>query len=432
MRFEFHHPVFHGDLLTAEGNLAHPVGIAIQSAQVHLIDCAFVYKDSPENEPIAVAVSPPAPDAPPVEVKIDRCAFGQGKDIARGGIAVQVPARAEVTVEDSGFGPHVAAIQVVTPKDDGTELQPAPAPATVKLFRSSFMLDRSAAVATAVPVNVTAGYCVFAPVGVVPATPPADPLGTVLHVAGKVEGAKFAGIAGQKNAYYRVNPVADKDAVTLAQRPWSEADPLAVLAEDEPWRAFRLKLTEPAVFTPGDRTRVIGAQFHGTLGFRAYPDLIAFPPPPKDLSVVNPRAIVWHPEGKDDPLSNTFTELGAVLRAAQPGSEILIRHDGLRELETVELKPRGGAAEFRVTFKPFPGSKPILTSAGGPALDQTLFRLMSGEVAFEGLQFLLKPSRPRDQTVVAVSIIGGRSVRSQLRDYSRRGRRIEGRRRSRR
>ncbi len=410
VRFEFHDPVFHGELFAIEGNLAHPVGIAIQAAQVHLIDCAFACKDSSENEPIAVAVLPPAPDAPPVEVRIDRCAFGRGKDTSRDGIAVQVPARAEVAVEDSGFGPHVAAIQVVGPKDEGTEPQPAGAPAIVKLFRSSFMLDpKCAAVAAAAPVNVTAGYCVFSPVGMVTATPPADPFGSVLHVTGKVEGAKVTGIAGQKNGYYRVTPVADKDAVTLAQQPWSEADPLVVLAEDEPWRAFRLKLTDPAVFTPGDRTRVIGAQFHGTLGFRAYPELIAFPPPPKELFVANPRAIVWYPEGKDDPLSNTFTELAAVLRAAQPGSEILIRHDGPLAFETtVELKPRGGATEFRVTFKPFPGSKPILTSAGGPALDQTLFRLMSGEVAFEGLQFLLKPSRPRDQIVAAVSIIGGK------------------------
>ena len=42
-------------------------------------------------------------------------------------------------------------------------------------------------------------------------------------------------------------------------------------------------------------------------------------------------------------------------------------------------------------------------------LDQSLFRLLSGEVEFDGLQFLLKPSRPRNrQEVAALTVIGGK------------------------
>jgi hypothetical protein len=78
---------------------------------------------------------------------------------------------------------------------------------------------------------------------------------------------------------------------------------------------------------------------------------------------------------------------------------------------TVEIeRPRGTTGDFRLTFKPFNGTKPILTcDAEGARLDQTLFRLLGGEVAFEGLQFFLKPSRPRNpQTVAAVAVVGGK------------------------
>src|SRR4029077_12543125 len=60
--------------------------------------------------------------------------------------------------------------------------------------------------------------------------------------------------------------------------------------------------------------------------------------------------------------------------------------------------------------KPFPGSKPILTTdPDDRTLDQPFFRLLSGEVAFDGVQFLLKPSRPKNpQTVAAIAIVGGK------------------------
>src|SRR5581483_5554164 len=108
-----------------------------------------------------------------------------------------------------------------------------------------------------------------------------------------------------------------------------------------------------------------------------------------------------------------YSDLATLLKKVQPGDEILIRYNGLLKLEsTIDLeKPRAtgaGAGELRVTFKPDRGFTPILAAPGGERLDQTLFRLINGEVTFEGVQFLLKPSRPRDQTVAAVAIFGGR------------------------
>ena len=289
VRVEYLAPQAPGEL--TEGNATHPVGIAVYAAaEVHLIDSTFTSKDQAEDEAVAVAV-----DSPRTTVRVERCAFGHGKDVTRGGIALQVPARAIVEIDDSGFGPHLKAVQILAAREEPGES--AATAATVRLMRSSFMLDpQCLAVSSASPVAVTSQYCVFAAGGVVPTTPPADPFGTVVQVA-KADGVKFTG--SQKNAYYRVKPfavgngesakhytfdeckdkfpVADLGAVTLAQRPWAETKPLDALAEAEPWRAFRLKLADPAVFVPKDPVvRVIGAQFHNDRmvpGRRAYPDL---------------------------------------------------------------------------------------------------------------------------------------------------------------
>jgi hypothetical protein len=100
-----------------------------------------------------------------------------------------------------------------------------------------------------------------------------------------------------------------------------------------------------------------------------------------------------------------------VLEKARTGDEILIRHTGLLPLKATAELPAGAgpAGEFRVKFRPDRGHAPVLTAPGGDRLDQTLFKLMGGEVAFEGVHFLLRPSRPRNgQTVTAVSVVGGR------------------------
>jgi tRNA A-37 threonylcarbamoyl transferase component Bud32 len=435
--FEVHPDSVAADVADAlAGGDVHPPGLAVHAAHVHLIDCVFASHVPADDESVAVAVSAPA-DAPPVRVLIQRCAFGHGKDVARGGFAVQVPARSEVTVDDSGFGPHAAAIQVAAPKDDGngTDAPPAPAPsAKVSLLRSSFLFDpRSAVVAAATPVTVTAGYCVFAPAAALQ-----TPLPAVLNVASK-DGARFSftGVAGQKNAYYRVNPLAvganggaesytfgeckekklpaaDAGAVNLAQRPWYEAEPPAVLAGPDPWRAFRLKLTDPAVFVDDNRVVLVGVQFHDDNPItprRAYPRLAWTPVKPK--SPAEPRQLVWYPFPKDGEVlpPGTSADLVALLRVARLDEVIFIHHDGLLPLEAaVELKARAGATDFKVTFKPFPDTKPVLAAQGGQVLDQTLFRLLNGEVTFDGIQFLLKPSRPRSaQKVAAVAVIGGKA-----------------------
>jgi len=212
--------------------------------------------------------------------------------------------------------------------------------------------------------------------------------------------------------------IEDKDAVVLAQRPWFVPDPFTALTnKKDQWSAFALNIkTEPAVFVEDkDGPKVIGVQFHNTAmqSRRAYPPatVTVWPPlKPKPLELAQK---IWCPSPKQgEPPTGAESELLSLLRTARPDEVILIKHDGLLPIETIELRPRAGVAALRVTFKPYPGCRPILTAplhGENLPLDQPLFRLMSGEVAFEGIQFLLKPSLPRNPfKIAAVTIVGGK------------------------
>ena len=404
------------------------------TGQVALSDCVFAADSATRSHGGNIRVF-----AGIWQVRADRCVF------APAGFGVQLPeSRCDLTISDCGFGPHHSAVQIGddTSRGENAGLRQG---ITVRLERSSFLLDPSSAVAwnpgagrEETGVQVIAEDCVFAPV-------PADhsffsSLTTlrrpaVVRITAHNKEIQFSGQVGRKNAYYAVAPLAlmvedttrylsfdqckvekipvqDAGAVTLAQRPWAETDPLHVLASrNDPWRAFRLKLTDPLL--AADKVVILGAQFHSPTERirRAYPNVSAWPIVfPKIPVVAETRKLVWQPDAKDDPLPpNTYANLAALLDKAQSGDEILIRYDGLLPLKaTVELeKPRAVMGEFRLTFKPDKGYSPILTAPGGDKLDQTLFKLLNGEVAFEGVQFLLKPKVA--QTVAAVTIVGGKT-----------------------
>jgi serine/threonine protein kinase len=427
------HP-FQEDQFVFGGWPSRSAGLAVDStSQVDIVDCRFVNKTAPEEEPVTLAVSPPT-DSRIVHVRIERSLFVQANNGRSGGVAIQVPAGARVDVDDSGFGPHGAAIQVLSANDD-VQASPTVPSTKVNLYRSSFMLEpRSAAVAAFSTTELAAGYSLFASVG-----SEIDPLPSVFQVA-RLDGSKYSGL-GQKNAYHQVNalaigvgeaaasysfeecrtrllPAADTGSVALAQRPWTQTKPLEALDGAEPWQAFSLDTLEPNLSVPDREIAIVGVQFHspGTTTRRTYSS-VPWPPPnlPKQSSATEPRQLVWfpQPEAKDAALpKDTYSDLSTLLKAARNGDTILIRHTGLLHLErTIEIeKPRGMTGDFKLTFKPFNGSKPILTGdADGARLDQTLFRLLGGEVAFEGVQFLLKPSRPKNlQTVTAVAVVGGK------------------------
>lgn len=424
---------------------SRPLAAALTVAdttQVNLTDCVFGVPPVASRTVGAVRVTRSGDQLSP-QVRVQRCVF------ARGQFAIWVPNRADVVVSDCGFGPHENALRV---DDDpvSTPIFTVPeAPrrdAMIRLERSSFLLEPGTAVfGESLPggdgpgVRIAAGFCVFAPVSDAFPVPIfgtlAEPRPALIRTPDLPRHVGFSGVPEQKNVYYRIEPlvvtssdttryftfddcrvaglpIEDRGAVIVGERPWNEPEVVAALTGVNPWRAFRLRLTDPAVFVPGE-PKVVGAQFHNDQLLpkrRAYPDLNNWPPElPKYPSPNSPRQLVWEP-GAAEPLApGVYSDLAILLRSLRPGDEVLIRHTGLLPVERTELKARAGAdpATFRVTFKPFPGSKPVLTAAGGRELNQTLFQVQSGRVTFEGLQFLLKPSRPRDpQQVATVQIVG--------------------------
>src|SRR5439155_25245737 len=168
--------------------------------------------------------------------------------------------------------------------------------------RSSFMLDPGSAAVDAEgsAADVTAAYCVFAATG-----GPGDGSGrkgVVLRADEEFDRAKLAAAAGKRNAYYAVDPLgtadqnltfeqsqsvgllgptADKDWARLPQRPW-DPDPHGLLAPfgtPDPYRAFRLRLSDPDVFVgPEYEPRVFGARFHRENARLAYPASRDWPP----------------------------------------------------------------------------------------------------------------------------------------------------------
>jgi len=432
IRFEIHAPLFPAELLGVEGGMQRLAGLTVHSAaEVNLQGCVFATRGAGLEEVAAVALVSPEVKSP--HVRVDRCLFGSEKNVSNHRIALRVPSRADVIIDDSGFGPHQAAVHVAKGDD---KIGDAPlAPAAVRLSRSSFMLDAgSVAVWAESPIGLSVGYCVMAAMTPDPASVP-----VVLQV-NDTKDCSYLGVTGQKNAYFAVNPFAvgvgedvvsytfeecktaelpvmDGGAAIPTQRPWANPAPLDTVLALAPWGAFELRLSDPIFFLAKDKdpdVRVIGAQFHDPQRNvrRSYAELRAWPPPFPVAMSGEPRRLVWFPSAKDgDPLTaDTYADLGALLRVARSGDTILIRHTGPLTVEdTAEVKARGGAGNFKLTFKPFPGSKPILTAPGNDKLDQTIFRVLGGEVEFDEVQFLLKPSNPKKlQTVAAVSMVGGR------------------------
>jgi tRNA A-37 threonylcarbamoyl transferase component Bud32 len=417
------------------------LGIA-DAAEVELSDCVFVSETRLTNQ-AAVDVLGGSP-----RVHLARCLFGPGS------VGVRVRGRAEeVRVEDCGFGPHDAAVQF---REGAAADAGRTAAVPVRLYRSSFMLDgHSAAVAladeAAADVRVSAGYCVFAAAGArtEPAVPGAAEVrrGVVVRVAGaKPDHVRFVGDPPDaRNVYYRVDPLATAERsytfedckaedlpsveegrrVALRQRPWEAAGDVTEPFGDpkNPFRAFRLRVTGPTadrdLFVPqGGAVRVVGAQFTPpalsplTNAGRVYAGVSPVWPPDRPAES---KQRIWFPRAdpNDNLPPNVYSNLVKLLQDVRPGDEVLIRQN---RPEPIELNPTevslpsrvGPDREFKITFRPEERGKPvILTAAASDYVDGVLFKLMAGEVTFEGIEFRLKPA-PGQETVTAARVVGAR------------------------
>ena len=429
----------------AAAGAEEPAALAVQdAATLELRDCLFL-PDEPGRRIGTPAVSVTSAKESAVHVRIERCLFAPGR------VGLRLPSRSDVTVEDSGFGPQTAAIQIYSPKpDDGAGEAPdappaAPEATKIHFDRSTFMIDPySAAVdvdrSADLDVRVRAGYCMFAPVGGSTGTGAAmmdrTGRGAVLRVAGeKPTGVRFEGVPDHQNAYYNVDPIAldkgkatltfndcqalnpspaaDAARVALTQRPWDAAagNPTAAFGSPDPFRAFRVRLNDPSLAVLERAVAVLGVQFHRENLRLVYPDVFW---PPNNLASADSKIKVWVPGGVGLPLpANENADLVTLLRTAKSGDTIRIRGNGLIPLEQTEIKPpsrpAADRASFQLTFEPEEGSHPILTPADSKDLDRTLFRIKEGEVIFNGLEFLVRTDRPADGSVVAaVTLVAAR------------------------
>lgn len=422
--------------------VTQPVGLRLDdAARVTLTDCVFAatHEKLKNHEPRSVAIT----RADGVcQISALRCVF------ASGAVGLVVPGGSPVSISDCGFGQYSACVLI----DSASPGEAARS--EIRLDHSSFVVDPGGAVidtrfspefaAITVPTNVrvTASDCLFAPFygGNPPRSPfsasEANRRGAVIRIrAEKAEGVSLQVPEGHTNGYYNVDPVgtskstlsfedckelatiAQKGHAELRQRPWSDPKLLTTVESDSPWKAFRLKVDpdtdpDPALFTRDSMQRwaPLGVAFYNQLDNvrRAYEDITWGFSRPKTAEAKK----IWWPTATDDQLvPGVYTELRALLKYARPDETIYIHHTGPLPVDNEEIKSatKPSEGDLRLTFKPDVGSRPILVIQGDKDYDQSLFKLKSGEVTFEGIHFRLKPDRTKNEVVAAVAIIGGRS-----------------------
>jgi hypothetical protein len=404
------------DIVADESGIAEPgsdhIGLALlDAATVELTDCLF-FPDGESKKLAAVSVAVDNTAGETAIVKLTRCLF------APGWIGIRIPSRAGITTADSGFGPHFSAIQIHGDARPADEPAPAAGSTNVQLERSSFILDsHSAAVdvdeSATLNAAVSASYCVFASGN---STTP-DSRGGIVRNSTRKRTTKLT--PEQKCAWYGVQPSAgatkpvpfeDANWLKLARRPWdSGTGLLAAFSGEEPWTAFKLALTgsaaEPAVFE--SPYGVLGAQFHSRDIRRTYVDVVWPPRPP----VVEITTRVWWPKApaaEDRP--PIYSDLHKLLRDANPGDTVLIRHDGPLAMEpcTIQRSKEPDRNSFHITFKPENKDlHPALMLSPDDSLESTLFNVKHGKITFEDLHFDLKPGPSQDR-LAAVRLVAGR------------------------
>ena len=402
-------------------SLDRPVGVfVVDVAKLDLMECRFDVAPQIETaDPVAMAVAKTGPDAGVVAVA--HCYFG-----LRRGTGLQFAGRWKVDVFESAFAPHPAAI-ALRPDPEGSDAGPS----ELVLRHTTFMLDKGAVVEADDGARwvVSAGFCVFAAVptladgsAMMMTEPETKPV-VFRDTGDKPDTARFAGIALQPNAYFNAHayatgekrysfdqaaalgkpaPATDDKPIELRQSPWAFADPLSLLKNDEPWKAFRLSLTlKPLQLATADKLPGVH-QLPSREIRRVYLDW-----PPLQAATVDAHIQVWYPQPpaaeRDNLPPNHHTELLAAVAKLRPGDALEIKHTGELPVpaEAVFNKPKAN-----VIVRPAPGFKPVLVPAASNKFEQSLFLLNEGELTLDGLEIRLS-AKPGDVRS-AVTVVAGK------------------------
>jgi serine/threonine protein kinase len=180
--------------------------------------------------------------------------------------------------------------------------------------------------------------------------------------------------------------------------PWKSKEPLR---EENPAVAFQVNTELREVRAP-DLKQPLGllACAWGKEYARDLPPLLS--ERPAEPVALRPNQKVVDPDAAMS-TAKVYRNLTGALEDAKPGDEILIKQRAKSRL--VEVSPVRLLPDLSVTIKPFPDHHPILTlAATADDEDSALFRLNSGQLSFENLEFSLKPDKKgfKAQTVVAL------------------------------
>ena len=380
----------------------------------------------------------------PSRVTISNCYVG-----LNGGTGLQLSGVMSVAIQESGFGPHDAAIELQR------SALSVPAASKLSIDQCTFAIDQGTAFQSDAGLNWTieSGYSLYA-------TPPGLELNSalrasspnVLQVASNGTGSMtktmtlYRGRDGAPNAYFNVRPFAewnveeqryrsyhfaelfelepswndsspalDSLARELSESPWAESDPFQVARSSEPWNALRLNKHLPELRVERDNYSSIIGMIEQPLPIP--PNQIQRPklydpwPLPALNGLTDPHVKIWCPDPSAemrDPLPrNVYENLSTAVAALNPGDTLQLKFDGVRTISEPIIFP--AVAKLNVKVEPFPGSKPILAPAAGKRREAFLFQIVEGSVTFENLNFLME-AKPSDtfETMALLNVVAAR------------------------
>jgi hypothetical protein len=398
---------------------------------------------------LAVQAAPAIAGAARPTVSLESCGFLGGKTVKRpdgpamgadgwldkvaggGQIAVAVLGTASVNAADCAFGPHVSLFALF--RSDGK-----PANGELTVDRCTALAGDEWALASLgddTMASVTARSCLFGRVGAAPdgaggMMMPADrkPTACLVRYARTAELKEYKGTS---NRYLNLDAVrlkagddatmpADSFAAQLAAPPG--ADEKVLPPDARPWKADMLTLLQGPLpradllaafrldFGRVPDLRYVKAGKDAVVGVSRSPwgdewNADDLPPTGGAPAVV---AKVVDPSQKTDAAKGVYRSLAAAVEDAKSGDAIVValRHTGELPISPVKLVKSG----LTLTIKPDGDSHPVLVlDQDAPESQAALFRVHSGQLNLEGLQFRLRPSKTgfKSQAVALVFGDGG-------------------------
>jgi hypothetical protein len=189
----------------------------------------------------------------------------------------------------------------------------------------------------------------------------------------------------------------DQQSLVLAQSPWAAKDPLDLLKNDRPDEAFPLDVNQRELRVGKDGNSIVGID--QCVWGKTYVSQLPL------LSDAKPRLVSEKYVIPNAPRSGegVYRKLSLAIGDAQPGDVIYIQADGPLPVEPVKLDQKTASD---LTLKAAPDCHPILTMGETSDPDAALFRVYSGKLRLEGLEFYLRPSRDEVTSQAVAEVIG--------------------------